>query len=29
MTCPDGTVVGVNEACPMPPPPPPPEPERG
>ena len=29
MTCPDGTVVGMNEACPMPPPPPPPAPERG
>lgn len=29
MTCPDGTIVGMNDACPMPPPPPAPEPERG
>lgn len=29
MTCPDGTVIGVNYACPAPPPPPLPEPERG
>lgn len=29
MTCPDGTIVGVNDACPLPPPPPAPEPERG
>ncbi len=29
MTCPDGTVVGMSDACPAPPPPPMPEPERG
>lgn len=29
MTCPDGTVIGMNEACPAPPPPPMPQPERG
>jgi iron complex outermembrane receptor protein len=29
MTCPDGTVVAVTDACPVPPPPPAPEPERG
>jgi hypothetical protein len=29
MTCPDGTVVAINDACPAPPPPPAPEPERG
>ncbi len=29
MTCPDGTVVSMNDACPAPPPPPMPEPERG
>jgi len=29
MVCPDGTVVGINDACPVPPPPAAPEPERG
>ena len=29
MTCPDGTIIAVTDACPAPPPPPAPEPERG